>query len=193
MSKHHTPKKPTSEQLELIRERFEVSDAGLVVKTKYPHSPEVGEPAGSISSRVYLMVMVLGRNFRIHHIVWFLTYNLWPEQPLDHIDGNPLNNSPENLREVSQSQNMKAYQKARGAVGYRGIYFVKSRSKYQASSYVDGKRKHLGYYETPEEAAIARDLKCYKEFNYPWEGLNEIGQEYIIKHHPDWIKDDDWY
>lgn len=191
MSNPHTPKKPTSQQLELMKERFEVSDAGLVVKNKYLHSPEVGEPAGSISNRGYLMAKVLGRNFLVHHAVWFLAHNRWPEQPLDHIDGNRLNNSPENLREVSQSQNQKAHAETYGVVGYRGVDFHKSLSKYRARAFVDGKRKHLGYYDTPEEAAIARDLKCYKEFNYPWEGLNEIGQEYILKHHPDWIKDDD--
>ncbi len=161
------------------------------MKTYDPHGPEVGEPGGNTSSKRYLMVMVLGRTLQVHHVVWFLTNNRWPEQPLDHIDGDSLNNAPENLREVSQSQNLKAYAKTHGAVGYRGVNLFKSRSKYRARAYVDGKRKHIGYYDTAEEAAIARDLKCYKEFNYPWEGLNEIGQDYILKHHPDWIKDDD--
>ena len=156
MSNWHTPKKPTPQQLSLIKERYEVSGAGIVVKTKYHCGPEVGEPVGSLQSHGYLRI----------------------------------NNSPENLREVSQSQNQKAYGKTRGAVGYRGVDFFKSQSKYRARASINGKHKHAGYYDTPEEAAIARDLKAYKDFNYPWEGLNEIGQEYILKHHPDWIKDE---
>jgi len=191
MSNPYTPKKPTPEQLELMKERFEVSDAGLVVKTKYCNSPEVGEPAGSIQSHGYVSMRVLGRPTRAHHIVWYLTHGQWPEQPLDHRDGNRLNNAPENLRKVSQRQNQKAYAKTYGTVDYRGIYFGKDRGRYVARSSVDGKKIYIGCYDTAEEAAIARDLKCYKEFNYPWEGLNEIGQEYILKHHPDWIRDDD--
>ena len=191
MSNHNTPKKPTLEQLELMKERYEVSGEGLVVKTKYHMSPEVGEPVGNVNSGGYRQVVVLGRKALVHHVVWYLMHGSWPEQQLDHIDGDKLNNSPDNLREVSSSQNLKAYAKTYGAVGYRGVCFYKSLSKYSARVYVDGKRKHIGYYDTPEEAAIARDLKCYKEFGYPWEGLNEIGQEYILKHYPDWIKDDD--
>jgi len=191
MSNPHTPKKPTPEQLELMKERYDVSGAGLVVKNKYLHSPEVGEPVGCVTKGGYLQLMVLCRTFRIHHVVWFLTYNRWPEQPLDHIDGNRLNNSPENLREVSHRQNQKAYSKTRGTVGYRGVCFRKETGKFSARASVNGKETRIGDYDTPEEAAIARDLKAYKEFGYPWEGLNEIGQEYILKHHPDWIKDDD--
>tara|TARA_R110002051_G_scaffold296571_1_gene362693 strand:- start:233 stop:808 length:576 start_codon:yes stop_codon:yes gene_type:complete len=190
MSNWHTPKKPTPQQLSLIKERYEVSGAGIVVKTKYHCGPEVGEPVGSLQSHGYLRLTVLDRDLLVHHAVWFLAHDRWPEQPLDHVDGNRINNSPENLREVSQSQNQKAYGKTRGAVGYRGVDFFKSQSKYRARASINGKHKHAGYYDTPEEAAIARDLKAYKDFNYPWEGLNEIGQEYILKHHPDWIKDE---
>lgn len=190
MRNGNTPKKPTPQQLALMKYRYEVSGAGLVVKNNYPRSPEVGELVGSVNSSGYLVLTVLRRLSLAHHIVWFLTHNRWPERSLDHIDGNKINNSPENLREVSQSQNQKAYGKTYGDVCYRGVDFLKSRSKYRARASINGKHKHAGYYDTPEEAAIARDLKCYREFNYPWEGLNKIGQEYILKHHPDWIKDE---
>ena len=190
MSNYHKPKKPTPQQMALMKDRYEVSGAGLVVKTKYTPSLEVGEPVGNVKSKGYLGLKVLGRTSQVHHIVWFLTHERWPERSLDHIDGDRLNNAPENLREVSNSQNQKASLKNRGTVGYRGVYLYKRTAKYTAKAYsVRGKRTHIGYYDTPEEAAIARDLKCYREFGYPWEGLNEIGQEYILKHHPDWIKD----
>ena len=189
MSNYHTPKKPTPEQLELIKERYEVSGAGLVVKNKYHCGPEVGEPAGSIQGTGYLALRVSGRSLSVHHVVWLLTYGEWPEQPIDHIDGNKVNNAPDNLRLSSNSHNQKAYAKTHGSVGYRGVCLDKNRGKYKALAALDGKLTHIGRYDTPEEAAIARDLKCYKDFDYPWEGLNEIGQEYILKHHPEWIKD----
>ena len=88
MSNYHTPKKPTPQQLALMKDRYEVSGAGLVVKNKYQKSPEVGEHVGSVNSRGYPSVSVLGRFCSLHHIVWFLTHERWPEQSLDHIDGN---------------------------------------------------------------------------------------------------------
>lgn len=39
-----------------------------------------------------------------HRVVWLLCHGRWPTQ-IDHIDGNPLNNRVENLREVSRSEN----------------------------------------------------------------------------------------
>lgn len=187
MSNWHTPKKPTEEQLADMKDRFEIKGKGLLVKRKYIHSPAVGQPAGGVGSRGYLVVKLLGRLFLVHHMVWYLTHGQWPEQPLDHIDGDKLNNTPDNLRLSDGSHNGKAYAKTYGAVGYRGASFHKSSGKYQARAVANGKLVHIGYYDTAEEAAIARDLKCYKELGYPWEGLNEIGQEYILKHHPEWL------
>ena len=180
MSKSHKPSKPTQEQLDLMRERFEVSGSDLVVKTKYQHSPEVGEPAGSDLGG-YLYVRVGGKRAKVHHIVWFLTYGEWPEQPLDHIDGNRVNNAPENLRLSSPKENQRAYNKLRGSTPYRGVR--KDRRKYSATVRVDYKAVHIGSYDTPEEAAIARDLYVYEELGWPWEGLNTLGKWAVGYYH----------
>jgi len=62
---------------------------------------------------------------------------------IDHIDRNKLNNSIENLRVVTHTQN----QWNRNGKGY---YFRKG--KYAARIIVDGKHKHLGLFETEYEA-----------------------------------------
>ena len=41
----------------------------------------------------------------LHHAVWAVCKGCWPEQQLDHINGNKHDNRIENLREVSQSEN----------------------------------------------------------------------------------------
>ena len=41
----------------------------------------------------------------LHHAVWAVCKGRWPEQQLDHINGNKHDNRIENLREVSQSEN----------------------------------------------------------------------------------------
>ena len=43
----------------------------------------------------------------LHHAVWAVCNNCWPEQQIDHINGNKGDNRIENLREVSGSENKK--------------------------------------------------------------------------------------
>ena len=47
------------------------------------------------------------RRFRIylHHAVWAVCKGRWPEQQIDHVNGNKSDNRIENLREVSFSEN----------------------------------------------------------------------------------------
>lgn len=177
---HNVPKPPAQEQMDLMKERYEVSGKGLTVKTKYHYlCPEVGEEAGSFVGKGYLRVRVKGRRSYVHHIVWFLTHGSWPEKSIDHIDGDKENNHPNNLRLVSHAKNMRGYKKPRqGATSkYRGVFFEKTSGKYGAASKRDdGKTSHIGYYNTEEEAAIARSLYVYEELGWPWETLDDIGK-----------------
>ena len=82
---------------------------------------------------------------------------------VDHIDGNKLNNTRENLRVVSRSQNgmnRKAY--SNNTTGFKGVTFIQKSGKYQAQIKYDNKKKWLGEFVTPEEAhevyCLAADL-----------------------------------
>jgi hypothetical protein len=171
---YHTPNPPTQEHMDLMKERYEVSGKGLIVKTKYHCGPEVGEEVGSRRADGYLLVKVKCRGFLVHRVVWFLAYGSWPEMSIDHIDGDKKNNHPDNLRLVSHSENCKGYNKpSQGTTSkYRGVSYDKEKGKYQASA----RPIHIGYYETEEEAAIARSLYAYEELGWPWETLDDIGK-----------------
>ena len=43
----------------------------------------------------------------ISHLVWLIIHKRWPQDGshIDHIDDDPLNNRPSNLREVTQKEN----------------------------------------------------------------------------------------
>lgn len=98
-------------------------------------------------------------------------------EQVDHIDRDRLNNTEDNLRLVSESQNKMnrpGRKKIEGATSdYKGVYFDKSREKWAAMIMFDGTRKHLGRFDDEKDAAIAYNkasIKYHGEYGF----LNEL-------------------
>lgn len=67
---------------------------------------QIGKPAGHADRHGYRRVMLDYKMYLAHRIVWLLHHKEWPQNHIDHIDGNPRNNRIENLRDVSRSTNL---------------------------------------------------------------------------------------
>ena len=84
---------------------------------------------------------------------------LYRRELTDHKDTNGLNNTRQNLRLASQSQNlMNVTRFSNNKTGFKGVS-IASRSKRQtgplkwrADINIDGERKYLGLFDTPESA-----------------------------------------
>lgn len=75
---------------------------------------------------------------------------------VDHIDGNGLNNQRLNLRTASPSQNQQNQRLvARNSSGLKGASWQQGVDKWRAQIWRDGKRVHLGYFATAEDAHAA--------------------------------------
>jgi len=87
---------------------------------------------------------------------------------VDHINGNGLDNRKSNLRVCTNAQNNANHAKRRGsALEKRGVFRVGK--KFRAVIAPNGVSKHIGYFHTEEEAAIAYDnaaKEAYGEFAY---------------------------
>lgn len=93
---------------------------------------------------------------QIHHYIHRLLALHFIANPdnlpcIDHIDGNSLNNNLQNLHWVTHQQNDHNRQNA------KGYCFDRWANKWKASIMNDGVLKHLGNFNTKEEA---RDVYC---------------------------------
>lgn len=99
----------------------------------------------------YLRTEVDGRPVRLHRFLLDAGKLL-----VDHIDCNTRNNTRGNLRLATKSQNACNSRKHRdGKSGYKGVTWDRVRGQWLARISVNGRRHHLGYYDTPEAAHVA--------------------------------------
>lgn len=79
-----------------------------------------------------------------------------PLGKVDHINGNGLDNRISNLRVATDSQNAcNRRTPTHNKSGFKGVWWHKRYQHWQASISVNGKRKHLGVFDTKEDAARA--------------------------------------
>lgn len=119
------------------------------------NSVKAGSLAGCVNKqdgRLYIKFQ--NKQYLAHRLAWLLTHNKWPEQMIDHIDGNPLNNCLANLRDVSNEINQQNRRKAQSnnQTGLLGVNWHEAAGKFVARIRISGKNKHLGYFLTAEAA-----------------------------------------
>ena len=142
-----------------------------------PYSHETLAPTYLVDSGGYLQVFVSikGKEKRLmaHRLNWFKNYGILPEGHLDHIDRDKFNCRVSNLREITDSNNMRN-QSVKGKIPYRGVSLRKDTGKFRARLKVEGKSINIGHYNTAEEAAEAYDtvvikhgLDEYTPLNFP--------------------------
>lgn len=97
-------------------------------------------------------------------------------QYIDHKDGNGLNNTRDNLRACTQSQNLANSFKHRvGTSRFKGVRLRKDNNKYSAQIVINSQYIHLGFFTDEIAAAKAYDeaaLNHFGEFarlNFPQE------------------------
>lgn len=96
---------------------------------------------------------------RMHRVIIGAAHGL----AVDHIDGNGLNNRRSNLRLATRAQNQhNRGVRADSASGLKGVLRHALTGRWRAYIRVDGKKIHLGYFDTAEAAHAAYSAAAHR-------------------------------
>lgn len=156
---------PPIEQLS----QLSVGEDGVLMRSRPDGSSK--PMSVDVSKKGYGTILFEGRRYKTHRLIYLLTRGVDPyPYEVDHIDGNPRNNAPANLRLATRSQNQRhqaGANKGNKTSGIRGVCWNAQLNYWQAQIKYGGKSRHLGIFKTKEEAAevaAAARLKYFGQF-----------------------------
>jgi hypothetical protein len=107
----------------------------------------------------YFSGEVMRKHAFAHRVAWAVYYGFWPDQFIDHIDGNRKNNKIANLRNATKAQNCQNRGASKASVsGLCGVS-ASRRKKNGWAAYIfrEGKNVFLGNFSCKHDAAMAYD------------------------------------
>jgi hypothetical protein len=112
---------------------------------------KAGSTAGYKDPSGYISIRIDDTLYKAHRLAWALHYGSFPNQGIDHLDGDPSNNKIDNLRQADQFVNNQNRRDKKTSKTL-GTYFCANRNVWQA--YITVRREHffIGSYKTQEEA-----------------------------------------
>lgn len=116
-----------------------------------------GKQAGTLDRHGYIAINFQGKLNRAHRIAWYLMTGEWPKSFMDHKNGIRNDNRWDNLRQATRAQNnCNKSIRSNNTSGALGISRHPDNGRWRAQICIGGKRRHLGYFITLQEAQEAR-------------------------------------
>ena len=156
-------------QQELKEKLFYDPLTGIFTRIKATGTSKIGDMAGCLSKTGgYIYISLNNKRYLAHRLAWLYQTGIMPKDMIDHKNEIKTDNRICNLREANKSQNMQNQNKPQKSnkSGLRGVSFHSQANKYAAEIIVDGNRKRLGLFATPElaSAAYIEAKRQYHEF-----------------------------
>lgn len=171
--------------LEYLNECFKISTdspSGLKWKTRPDYhfiSPKkalvwnrdyAGQNVGTLLNEGYYVTSVNRIKYFIHRIIFCIHNNCeGVDFIIDHIDRNKSNNSPENLRTVTKSENgLNRLATSSNTSGFKNISWSKTDKAWRVQIGINNKRFHIGLYKDLEEAKVVAEqarAEHHKDFS----------------------------
>lgn len=143
---------------------------GIFTWLECPGRPDhVGRQAGTRHLKNGILIRISGKLYRAARLAWFYVTGQWPDDLIDHQDGDPTNNRWLNLRPADWAVNQQNKRRATSRnlwTNLLGVSFHAASGKYEANIGVteNGRKKkvYLGLFDT-DVAAHAAYVQAKRE------------------------------
>ena len=122
-------------------------------KVKVNRKIVVGSIAGSKNPRGYIKIRIDKIAYSAHRLAWLYMYGCWPAKQIDHINRVKNDNRIENLRDVSQQNNVwNVSTPKHNKSGLMGVCYVKRDNRWLAQIKKNRKTIYIGSFVDANEA-----------------------------------------
>lgn len=131
----------------------------------------------AVNGRGYRHGTIFDRHMRAHQVAWAMMTGHWPLHEIDHENGDKTDNRWVNLRDGSNGENGRNMpMPRRNTSGRIGVYYRKDDEVWFASIAVNGRRKHLGTFNSFSDACAARARAEVAYGYHPNHGRKTLGR-----------------
>lgn len=160
----------TQDEVDLIydylHENYEYSEDGELIRTKASNGHVRGDHLGSFYHEerakkpgIKAVIVINKKRFGtlLSRLIWIYHFKKSPKY-IDHIDGNPVNNRIENLKELCSTK-----QYIKNTENSRGVFVIKNREGIKFRALISRNKKpiFLGHFDSENEAKIAYKIGKY--------------------------------
>ena len=174
-------KRPDDRRIDAIRERYAYDpETGIVTfSDRHPCVWKRGKRAGSPNSVGYLQLSLSVDGtpswHKIHHIAWFFDRGEWPDDEVDHWNGDKLDNRSANLRcGGNGGNNQNVGLKSNNTSGHPGVYWYDRTSKWVVKIKKNSIQIHIGYF-ADFTAAVAAAIEARDRLHGEYSANERLG------------------
>jgi hypothetical protein len=180
MAPHRTVTLPTQTELrELLRydsqtgQLFWKERPGTMNAAQSFNTRHAGQEAFTSLKDGYRRGLLFQESVYAHRVIWKIMTGEDASE-IDHIDGNPLNNAWRNLRDIRGGNQKNSRKRHDNTSGHVGV--VRRGERWIAQFGINGTTRHIGIYNTKEEAIAARKQAELEYGFHPNHGRNSTPQ-----------------
>jgi len=130
----------------------------LCWRVRRSQSVKSGDVAGCVEVQGYRVIVIDGKTYKAHRIIWAMVTGGWPTKQIDHINQLRCDNRWSNLRLATQPQNSMNSKARRNKV--KGVHWNKQSRKWMARV----GQIYLGQFDNWTDAVQARLNKAKEMF-----------------------------